>query len=491
MNVQTTIVASLSGSQAIESTSVSKTTKSTPIGQHVGNAKTNENNGQQTFGELIKQYEPQPLKKLEKQSQNSSHSSEDANASHAPKGSRSSKHPGHVRNDAIVGTAGATSLVNVELHPKETQNKLTHAKLSQLHSPINQSLPANVNGNGHVPHIEDGVTPRNGNITETITGVNERQILANSPLVDAPTAQNKTVKGNQNPNGSEYPGSTNESSQSHGLVQSTTAENQSTVNVIDSKGLQAHENGGSSPTLNKGYTREITAKSPLFQEPQSTREGAAGARAQSYNTSRENGQAMLGTISTAAQTGHKAVTVGRPFRDLGKKTSVPTNTRTAGVAGADATTASVNAHGANEISNLGNTARSGPTQATNAIDLAQAITSHIKGVDGTYSIDIAMYPSELGEVRAQVSLKGDSLNVVLIPHTPLGQHALSTTLADVKSQLAQNGMEVHVTLQNHQNSEQEKQAASQSHGEENAGVQISQELAQASFSTSGRVHVIM
>lgn len=82
----------------------------------------------------------------------------------------------------------------------------------------------------------------------------------------------------------------------------------------------------------------------------------------------------------------------------------------------------------------------------NLKSLSEAISRPLSNGNGTYTVVIAMHPSELGQLQAVVSLDHDGLRVLITPQTQVGHTALSTSVDALKSQLAQGGINVSVTL---------------------------------------------
>ncbi len=94
-----------------------------------------------------------------------------------------------------------------------------------------------------------------------------------------------------------------------------------------------------------------------------------------------------------------------------------------------------------------------PSAASNAvgssldvIDLASTISRVTLGSDGSYTINVAMHPVDLGRVQAVVSLNGVDLHVAITPQTPMGHAALSNAVEALKGELSRSGLNVNVSL---------------------------------------------
>ena len=87
-----------------------------------------------------------------------------------------------------------------------------------------------------------------------------------------------------------------------------------------------------------------------------------------------------------------------------------------------------------------------PTSPVNLKFLSEVISRPLSNGNGTYTVVIALHPSELGQLHAVVSLERDELRVFITPQTQAGHTAMSTNVDALKAQLAQGGMSVNVTL---------------------------------------------
>jgi hypothetical protein len=79
-------------------------------------------------------------------------------------------------------------------------------------------------------------------------------------------------------------------------------------------------------------------------------------------------------------------------------------------------------------------------------NLASSITQATLGSDGSYTINVAMHPSDLGHVQAVVSLNGVDLHVAISAQTPTGHAALANAVETLKSELSRSGLNVNVSL---------------------------------------------
>jgi hypothetical protein len=79
-------------------------------------------------------------------------------------------------------------------------------------------------------------------------------------------------------------------------------------------------------------------------------------------------------------------------------------------------------------------------------DLASSISQATLGSDGSYTINVAMHPSDLGHVQAVVSLSGVDLHVAITAQTPTGHAALANAVESLKSELSRSGLNVNVSL---------------------------------------------
>lgn len=79
-------------------------------------------------------------------------------------------------------------------------------------------------------------------------------------------------------------------------------------------------------------------------------------------------------------------------------------------------------------------------------DLASSISRAALGTDGSYTINVAMHPTDLGHVQAVVSLNGLDLHVAITPQTPTGHAALASAVDSLKGELSRSGLNVNVSL---------------------------------------------
>lgn len=78
--------------------------------------------------------------------------------------------------------------------------------------------------------------------------------------------------------------------------------------------------------------------------------------------------------------------------------------------------------------------------------LVASISRPVLKADGEYSVKVSLHPPQLGEVRAIMTMKGDTLHVVLTPDKSEGHAALQSSLSDLKEQLGRHGAQVDVEL---------------------------------------------
>jgi flagellar hook-length control protein FliK len=99
-------------------------------------------------------------------------------------------------------------------------------------------------------------------------------------------------------------------------------------------------------------------------------------------------------------------------------------------------------------------------QAVSALDvedLSGSISRPLSDGNGTYTVTVALHPSELGHLQAVMSLAGNELQVSLTAQTQIGHDALANATEALKDQLGRGGVNVNVTL---------RDPGSQSGGEE-------------------------
>jgi flagellar hook-length control protein FliK len=78
--------------------------------------------------------------------------------------------------------------------------------------------------------------------------------------------------------------------------------------------------------------------------------------------------------------------------------------------------------------------------------LSGSISRTLSDGNGTYTVVVAMHPSDLGQVRAVLSLDGNDLAVSITPQSQAGHAALTNAADALKNQLAAGGLTVNVTL---------------------------------------------
>jgi Flagellar hook-length control protein FliK len=88
-------------------------------------------------------------------------------------------------------------------------------------------------------------------------------------------------------------------------------------------------------------------------------------------------------------------------------------------------------------------------QSSGSLDvdgLSGSISRPLSDGNGTYTVSVAMHPSDLGHLRAVMSLDGNDLQVLITPQTRTGHEALTNAADALKNQLASAGLNVNVTL---------------------------------------------
>ncbi len=66
--------------------------------------------------------------------------------------------------------------------------------------------------------------------------------------------------------------------------------------------------------------------------------------------------------------------------------------------------------------------------------------------NGDYVVTVSLHPPELGSVHAQLTLRGDQLQVALVPEQETGHDALAASLPALREHLGGHGVEVTVSL---------------------------------------------
>lgn len=93
---------------------------------------------------------------------------------------------------------------------------------------------------------------------------------------------------------------------------------------------------------------------------------------------------------------------------------------------------------------------SGAVRAGDVVLDTAPLTTSISGMlnrgNGTSSVLLNLHPPELGQVQARLSLRGDLLQVELSPEHAAAHDALESALPSLRQHLAQQGVEVDVTL---------------------------------------------
>ncbi len=78
--------------------------------------------------------------------------------------------------------------------------------------------------------------------------------------------------------------------------------------------------------------------------------------------------------------------------------------------------------------------------------LARVIARPLVAGDGTYRVEVALHPADLGALRAVVTLRGGDLQVLLTPQTRQGHDVLARDLGALKAALSGDGLRVGVTV---------------------------------------------
>ena len=89
---------------------------------------------------------------------------------------------------------------------------------------------------------------------------------------------------------------------------------------------------------------------------------------------------------------------------------------------------------------------SGATAPLDVGALSSGISRPLSGGNGTYTVVLAMHPSELGHVQAVMTMTGSELQVSLTAHTEHGHAALTSAMSELKSELARGGVNVNIDL---------------------------------------------
>ena len=126
-------------------------------------------------------------------------------------------------------------------------------------------------------------------------------------------------------------------------------------------------------------------------------------------------------------------------------------------------------------------------------DLATSISQAVFGADGSYTLNVAMHPNELGHVQAVVSLNGDDLHVAITAQTSTGHEALSNAVDSLKSELSRGGLNVNVSLRDPESqagSSHEEPKLGSSYDEDAPDVMSGTEPAGESLTVS-QIHLIL
>ena len=78
--------------------------------------------------------------------------------------------------------------------------------------------------------------------------------------------------------------------------------------------------------------------------------------------------------------------------------------------------------------------------------LARALVRPLSAGDGTYRVEVALHPAELGALQAVISLRGADLHVQLSPQTRQGHDVLARDAEALKTALSRDGLAVSVTV---------------------------------------------
>ncbi len=95
---------------------------------------------------------------------------------------------------------------------------------------------------------------------------------------------------------------------------------------------------------------------------------------------------------------------------------------------------------------VGSTGSGSSSASLDVKALSEAISRPLVAGNGSHTIVVDMHPADLGRLEAVVTLDHTALQISLAPQTQAGHVALSHAVDALKSQLAQNGMSVNVTL---------------------------------------------
>jgi hypothetical protein len=216
---------------------------------------------------------------------------------------------------------------------------------------------------------------------------------------------------------------------------------------------------------NVGLEAKVTAASAASVEAAPARGTALSATAASAVTPTSSATSTLDVASALARrllpalvtptTSHGAVTrVGS--NTSGSVDTAPTLTRRAtGVSGATTkpgeelvvpTNSGLSARAS--VGSASSVAVSSAEEAPSldVPELANSISQAVLGPGGSYTINVAMHPADLGHVQAVVTLSGNDLHVAIAPQTPAGHAALASAADALKSELSRSGLNVNVSL---------------------------------------------
>jgi hypothetical protein len=151
------------------------------------------------------------------------------------------------------------------------------------------------------------------------------------------------------------------------------------------------------------------------------------------------------------------------------------------------------------VSPVGSTDAAGATTSdADGLDvpgLTASISRPLAEGNGEYSVAVSLHPPQLGEVRALLSLRGDTLEVTLTPEMAAGHEALGRALPALRDQLAADGLRVNVSLGDPrgQSSDREPTGGSAAGPGPNRGMPDLQASDHTPPSTAddGRIHLVL
>jgi flagellar hook-length control protein FliK len=224
--------------------------------------------------------------------------------------------------------------------------------------------------------------------------------------------------------------------------------------------------------LSKGATVGAKTEDVMSTDEKSPAESVAG-----IDSAPASDSAPSATLTTPAPTTSSAATAasaairaalpfvagpthsrgGAPRNEMNSKSADAATSITRPAVGASASTGKAFASpvvGPTVVSNARaavaatNVSASSDTEAASldVTSLASSISQATLGSDGSYTINVAMHPSDLGHVQAVVSLNGVDLHVAITPQTPTGHAALANAVETLKGELSRSGLNVNVSL---------------------------------------------